>query len=150
MANAVVLGVMCSMLLLTIGVGILLFNTDKSKELLLNGGILLGVCVAVSSLQFGAIPLTFEAVGEAGLWTIPPNGFTTFYNTFIFTVLEYVGWIASTMMGLGIVLMLAKQNSGGKMVLIGALMSLVCGLIGGGGIVTFIARLIGIDVVVLA
>ncbi|MFX0100334.1 MAG: hypothetical protein ACFFCS_12200 [Candidatus Hodarchaeota archaeon] len=150
MANTVVLGIMCSMLILTIGIGILLFKWDTAKEYLLNGGILLAVCMGVSYMQLGAVPLTFEAVGEVGLWSIPSSAFTMFYMNFISWVLNTVGWIASAMVGLGIVFILTKQNSGGKLLLIGLLMTVACGLIGGGGIITFIGNLIGVDVVVLA
>ena len=150
MANTVVVGVMCAMLLFTIGVGIFLFDTDKAKQLFLSGGVLAGVMVAVSTLQLGAVPVTFDAVRAIGLYSVPDGWFTATYNSITGWVLGIAAWLGSALFALGIALMIAKQSYGGKLLILGAIMATIAGLVGGGGIVGLIGNLIGIDVVVLA
>nr|MDO8112098.1 hypothetical protein [Candidatus Sigynarchaeota archaeon] len=149
-ANIVVIGILASFIIMAFGTLLMPVRRDHGAGFLLDGIIMCGVLCGLSAAQLGAIPLSFNAVARAGLYTFPAGPAMEAYTAAIGWILKGVGIISSACMGLGgLMLVGSRGHSGWQPFIMGMTMEALGTLVGGGGIIRVILHVAGITVPVL-
>ena len=152
-ANTVVVAILAGMVVMAFGTAYIIVRRDVGAKVLLYGGVLVGIFIALAAQQFGAIPVTFDGVAKLGLSTFPAGPVMDAYEATTTFLVDKIGWISSIMMAGGAVMFIAGRggnNVAVTWVLLGAVMAGIGSLIGTGGAVTWIMNYIGVHAPVVA
>ncbi|NMC04375.1 MAG: hypothetical protein GYA24_04145 [Candidatus Lokiarchaeota archaeon] len=151
-ANIVVVAILAGMVAMTAGLLLASLKQKSGVPVLVYGGILVGVFVTLAAAQFGAIPASFDGVARMGLSTFPAGPVMDVYRSVTGWVLGVIGWLSNAMLVLGLAMLLASRGSdtGVKLVLYGVVIGGIGGLIGTGGIITWIMAFLGVAAPVVA
>lgn len=151
LANMVVIALLAAMLVMAVGTLFVLLHKRNGAGIMLDGGILAGIFIALAATQFGAIPVSFDGVAKLGLATFPAGPLMSVYETTMGYVLGGVGWLSSLMLAIGAVMIIGSFGRNGMtLFLYGVLMAAIASLIGNGGIITLIMHYIGVVAPVMA
>jgi hypothetical protein len=150
-ANMVVIALLVAMIAMAFGTIWLLVHRQLGIRVLIYGGILAGLFIALAAQQFGAIPTTFHGVATLGMATFDAGPILDAYETTMQWLLDSIGYLSNAMVLLGIGIVAATRGRDGVMVaLVGTVMTALGGLLGSGGIITFIMDYIGVVAPVVA
>ncbi len=151
-ANIVVVAILAGMLAMTVGLVLVCLKQKSGVPVLVYGGILVGIFIALAAQQFGAIPVTFDGVAKLGLATFPAGPIMDVYHAVTSWLLDKIGWLSSIMLVIGGAMILSSRSSsmGVQLVLYGVVIGGIGGLIGTGGIITWIMTYIGVAAPVVA
>ena len=145
LANMVVIAMLAAMLVMAVGTLFMLLHKRNGTGIMLDGGILAGIFIALAATQFGAIPVSFAGVAKLGLVTFPAGPVMSVYETTMGYILGGVGWLSSLMLVIGVVMVIGSRGGSGMMLfLYGVVFAAIGSLIGSDGIITFIMHYIGV------
>jgi len=151
LANIVVIALLCAMITMAAGTLLGLVHDRRASKIMLDGGILAGIFIALSATQFGEIPVSFDGVAKLGLVTFPAGPVMTVYETTMGYLLGGVGWLSSLMLAIGAIMVLGSFGRNGMtLFLYGAVFAAIGSLIGSGGIITLIMHYVGVAAPVVA
>src|SRR5271157_5167778 len=147
LANMVVIALLAAMLVMAVGTLFVLLHKRGGAGIMLDGGILASIFIALAATQYGAIPVSFAGVTKLGLATFPAGPVMSVYQTTMGYVLGGVGWLSSLMLAIGGFMVLGSRGGNGMtLFLYGVVFAAIGSLIGSGGIITFIMNYIGVAV----
>ena len=143
MANVIVVGLAGASIVMLGGAFYLVVNFDVAKRHVLNGLLLTVVLGLLAMAQLRMVPRSFSHVGELGLLAVPAGAATALLDGITGTLHLAVTWVGGALVPMGLLLTLARVNWGPKMVIVGAVMSVLAAIATGDGLVMLALRFMG-------
>ena len=104
----------------------------------------------LSASEFQCVPVTFHGITRLGLATIPGNKVIDIINNVLSWLYLGISYLGVILLPLGFVMLIAKIDWGPKCIIVGAVMSVLAGLISGGSLFQILLSLMGTNVPLLA